>query len=394
MCCKNAGRLRPLVIFVLATFILGGFSYLRNFLETGNPLYPLNLHLFGKEILKGVMDSKVYAAHFRIEDYRIDKLLFHEGLGLQTLIFIFPAVFLALPLAIIKNKDRTGWLTLYLLALPFLGYLIYRYTIPLANTRYLYPVLACGMIAGFYMLKTLNIPAAAINFFAALSIIASMAELAKRQELIAGLLSSLALLPFLWLVSRRKKPAFYGRPALTVILACVFILFLAATERSYQRNEFKNYLKMVKYSGFWPDAAKAWIWLNENTTRANIAYTGRPVPFPLYGSNFKNNVYYVSVNRVEPVKLHYFPDSHYRWGEDFLELHKNMEEEGNYRGHAEYEAWLANLLKRKTDFLFIYSLHQTKETLFPVEESWAAANPVRFTPAFRNGTIRIYKIIR
>lgn len=86
-----------------------------------------------------------------------------------------------------------------------------------------------------------------------------------------------------------------------VFLVSVFIIcILMLIERDYIRNEYPRYIKTVKYSGFWPDAAEAWNWLNSNTTGNNIAYVGRPVPFPLYGSNFKNNVYYVSVNRIDP----------------------------------------------------------------------------------------------
>ena len=151
---------------------------------------------------------------------------------------------------------------------------------------------------------------------------------------------------------------------------------------------------MVKYSGFWPDATLAWDWLNNNTEGNNIAYVGRPVPFPLYGTNFKNKVYYVSVNNIDPAKLHYFKDSHYTWGYDFLSLHNNLEAKGNYRSGAKYSLWLDNLVRRDTDYLFIYSLHQTKEILFPVEDKWAQENPVKFIPVFTNSTIHIYKIVK
>ncbi|MFH1269718.1 MAG: hypothetical protein ABIH75_01485, partial [Candidatus Omnitrophota bacterium] len=137
-----------------------------------------------------------------------------------------------------------------------------------------------------------------------------------------------------------------------------------------------------------------WDWLNKNTQGDNIAYTGRPVPFPLYGTNFKNNVYYVSVNKTEPVKLHYFPDSRYNWGYDFLSLHRNLEADGNYRAGADYSAWLNNLIQHNIDYLFIYSLHQTKDIIFPLEDQWARGNASKFNPVFTNQTIHIYRIIR
>ena len=43
---------------------------------------------------------------------------------------------------------------------------------------------------------------------------------------------------------------------------------------------------------------------------------------------------------------------------------------------------------------FIYSLHQTKETVFPLEDNWAMENADKFKPVFSNDTVKIYKISR
>jgi hypothetical protein len=394
MLCKNPKKLHRSIIFLIPLLSLGGFSYLRNFMETGNPLYPLNLKLFGKEIFRGVMDTGIFRAHFKTDDYRLGKLLFHEGLGLQTTIFAFPATLLALLVSLVKNKGKLKFIRVYFLALPFLGYLVYRYVIPLANTRYLYPVLATAMIAGFYLFKIMRVPGRLSNFLVALCVLASMPELAKRQELIAALVLTFSLLLLLPpILKYAKKRALFKKPLFIISLAAFFTVFLWQAGGYYKKNEFSNYVKMVKYSGFWPDAAKAWAWLNENTHSANIAYSGRPVPFPLYGTDLKNNVYYVSVNKTEPAKLHYFPGSHYNWGYDFESLHKNLEEGPNYRGNADYSAWLNNLLRRNTDYLFIYSLHQIRKIEFPIEDKWAADNPGRFMPVFHNETVKIYEIV-
>ena len=151
---------------------------------------------------------------------------------------------------------------------------------------------------------------------------------------------------------------------------------------------------MVKYSGFWPDATKAWEWLNNNTEGNNIAYVGRPVPFPLYGKGFKNNVYYVSVNSVDPARLEYFPNSKYIWGYDGESVHKTFAEDVNYRGKPDYFIWLRNLHKHRTDYLFIYSLHQIKTIQLPIEDEWANSHNEIFNPVFKNDTVHIYKIIR
>ncbi|MFA6350614.1 MAG: hypothetical protein WCY12_06815, partial [Candidatus Omnitrophota bacterium] len=336
--------------------------------------------------------SSVYRAHFTPEDYNLSKMLFHEGLGPQTLIFILPGMLLALPLIIIKKRRELSFIMVYVMLLPVLIYLVYRYLIPLANLRYLYALLGLGMALGFYAAGCLKIPKRVINCIVMICAIASMSELAKRQELVASILFTLILFGAGFCLkgglklSRSVKNTVIAGSTLGLFL----ILFIG--QKFYIQNEFDRYMKMAKYSGFWPDAAKAWNWLNDNTAGDNIAYVGRPVPFPLYGSQLKNNVFYVSVNKTEPAKLHYFINSRYEWGRDFESEHKSFEDKFNYRWGAVYSVWLNNLLNKKTKYLFVYSLHQTINTLFPIEDLWAKSDPDRFNPVFTNNTIHIYRL--
>lgn len=387
---KNIKKAYLAVIPLLAVVALGGYSYIRNLFITGNPLYPLNFKIFGKVIFKGVIDTSLYGAHFKIEDYSLAKLLFHEGLGIQGTILILPAVFLALPVVFMKKRKSVDFILAYFLLLPIFIFLAYRFIIPLANTRYLYPLLGTGIILGLFTAQNLGLPRIVTNVLTAICAIASMTELAKRNELVTSIIMTFLLF---FLLSRLIKYAgFLRRPVFIFLISVLIICSLVRLEKDYLKNEYQRYSKMVKYSGFWPDATAAWNWLNKNTKGDNIAYIGRPVPFPLYGTNFKNNVYYVSVNKTEPAKLHYFKDSSYSWGYDFLSVHKSLEEKGNYRADADYSVWVNNLMARNTDFLFVYSLHQTKEIIFPMEDFWAKANPEKFVPVFTNQTIHIYKI--
>lgn len=391
---KNIKKWHLLLLSIFIITSLGGFSYIRNFIATGNPLYPLDFKILGHSVFKGVMDSFVYRAHFKIEDYKISKLLFHEGLGLQSLLFVLPGVFLGLPVLIIKRKKIIDLKLAYFFVIPILIYLIYRYAIPLANTRYLYPLLGVSTIIGFYCLDCLKVPKKVLQALVVISAISSCFELAKKQELAVSVVS--ALLFFLCLVFFNKyiKKILknFAKPVFVYCSIVITLSVLIALQRDYIKNEFPRYKKMVKYSGFWVDATDGWLWLNRQTYGNNIAYVGRPVAFPLYGSGFKNNVYYVSVNKTDPAKLHYFKNSRYSWGYDFLSLHQNLEDKDNYRWNADYSVWLWNILRRQTDYLFIYSLHQTKETIFPIEDRWAKEHPETFEIVFENRTIHIYKI--
>ncbi len=375
-----------LSLFGACVVAFGGFSYLRNALQTGNPFYPMELAIGGKALFRGVMEQSLYRVHFLPSDYRLDKLLFHEGLGAQTVLFVLPGMLLAAPALWLRERSRGRVLRTYVLLLPLLLYCVWRYVIPLANVRYLYHLLALGVLCGWYAFARFGLPRRAIEAMALLAVLASVPELAKKRELVAGLLVTAAMVPVVPLLVRKPRIALYAG---SLLLLSFFWL-----EGDYTKNEYARYGKMVQYSGFWPDATSAWQWLNTVTTGNRIAYTGRPVPFPLYGTYFKNDVAYVSVNECDPVTLHSFTGSRYRWGHDFESMHRSFSEEGNYRAGASYEAWRQNLRMRATEYLFVYSLHQTKTVGFPVEEEWAKAHPESFVPVFRNDTIRIYRIIR
>ncbi|MCU0666084.1 MAG: DUF2079 domain-containing protein [Candidatus Omnitrophica bacterium] len=383
ICLRNLKKIYLPVIAIGLIFIFGAFSYLRNFIETGNPFYPLNFSLFGKAVFPGVMDMAVYRAHFTSSAYSLKKILFGEGLGLQTVIFILPVVFLAPVFLLFKEKNK-NFILGFFSVMPLLFWFVYRYYIPLANLRYLYAFFGISMAWAFYIIWQLKVPIKIIRWAVFVCFLCSFPEMAKKIELVISLV--LAAVLFFASFRLRLKKSHYPLILVFILLSLVF------AQKYHQKNEFARYRKMVKSSGFWPDATEAWEWLNQNTKTDNIAYTGRPVPFPLYGANFKNNVFYVSVNKIDPVKLHYFPESSYKWGIDFMDMHLSFQQPNNYRGMASYADWLGNLKRRGAGYLFVYSLHQTKQLVFPIEDQWAKAHPENFTLVFDNRETRIYKL--
>jgi len=377
-------------LFFTTVFILfGGFGYIRNFILTGNPLYPLNARIFGYHIFKGVMHAVTYRAHWLREDFNLYKLFFREGMGVQFVLLFFPAMILSLPIMFIKNRRKAMDFNLfYVLLLPLLLYLTFRYLIPQLWTRFLYPFLGVSAIASVYMLSKLKVPNKAIKIITIVCFLGSIAELAGHAELGFCLLASLLiylLLPIIVKVVSNKK--------LVLKLALIGIILFAITLKilaiDYDKNEFRRY---VTNSPLWREETLAWRWLNENTDGNRIAYVGRPVPFPLYGTNFKNDVYYVSVNEKPPV-LHAFKDGHLEWGYNYYNIHMKIREDGNYREKANFNIWHNNLLIEKTDYLFVYRLHQTDFTIFPIEDEWAKKHPRKFESAFLNEGVHIYKVL-
>ncbi len=385
-----AGKTGYIILFFLLAILFGCFSYFKNLILTGNPFYPLDVTMLGKAVFKGVIDKATFISRNEKGGYSLGKLLFHEGLGVQSLLIILPAAICALPLNLFKNKNK-GLLLNYILALPLLLYLDYRFILPIPNSRYLYPVLGIGMVVGFYILNSIEIPSKITKVIVVISIIASAFECARRIELgVSIALSFLLFIIFIIIFKYKKLQSILFSRSLVVIGILISLIVLQMLSFDYKKNEYKRY---IKYSRYWPEATLAWAWLNNNTVGNNIAYVGRPVPYPLYGTNLKNSVYYASINAFDPIHLHDLKNSRYRW-DSAENMHKSFEEPDNYRGNADYSVWLNNLYKRNTDLLFIYSLHQTKDVTFPIEELWAKAHADKFNLVFNNNTIRVYKLIK
>ncbi len=383
-------KIEYLIFFTLLIMTFGCFSYLRNFFLTLNPFYPLNIKIFGKTIFKGAIDYATFIYRNEEGGRSLIKLLFHEGLGVQSLLIVLPATILAFPLNLIKNKNKQIFMN-YFLLLPILLYLAYSFLMPIPNSRYLYPMLGTGMIVGFYLFYLLNLPFKLISVIAIISILASAAESARHLELLFSLLLTFLLLigAIFWSKYFKRRIYIFSRSSIIVF----FIISMVLLKLCFIDYKNKEYQRYIYNSRYWPDATRAWLWLNQNTKGDNIAYIGRPIPFPLYGTNLKNNVYYVSVNSHDPIHLHDLKDSAYYWNSP-ENMHENFYQSNNYRGKTDYSVWLNNLDNRKTDFLFIYSLHHTKEIMFPIEEKWAKGHPEKFDLVFSNNSVRIYKLKR
>lgn len=389
-----------LLLFSLITAILGGFSYIRNFIITGNALYPAEIKILGKKIFHGGMPFSTYRDKWTSQDYNLSKLLFHEGMGIQFLVFMVPAFILSLPVLIhrlLSLKGKNSLISIYILSLPVSLYLAFWFFMPQLWVRYLYPFIACGFIAAAYLSDIFHIPKNLIRALAVICFIASAIELSGHLELISSVVLSVL---FFFLSPKIIKyyfksplnPPFYkggkfrGDLLIFPVLILIALYFL---NLNYNNNEFRRYLKNTPYP---QEEREGWFWLNNHANNAKIAYTGSPDTLPLYGANFKNDAVYVSVNNTHPVKLHYFPDAKYIWSGDFLSLHKNLEKTGNYRQNPDFDDWLSNLRYENADYLFIYSLHQVKSIIFPVEDTWAKSHPEIFDSVFTNQKVHIYKI--
>ena len=378
------------LIFVSLAILLGGYSYIRNYLLTGNPLFPADITLLGRKVFKGVMPFSTYRAHWTPGDFNLKKFLFGEGMGGQFLIFVLPSLLVSIPLAFqALRKSRNPALS-FMYMLPILLYLVFMKFMPQYWVRYLYPFLGAGYIVSMLAVQHFNIPRILLKILIFACVVGSVAELCGHFDLFCSMMLSIMfffLLPFLTRIRLRLISLTFG--------AAFLLILFSFLNRDYDKHEFERYvLGNKQYMGYLKDDRLAWKWVNDHTKNSRIAYTGIPHMLPLYGTLFKNDVLYVSVNKVHPAQLHNFTHACYTWDTDYLKVIKGLERQGNFRENPDYSTWRKNLLSENIEYLVVYSFRRLKNAVFPFEDDWAQSHPGDFDLAYRNDAVHIFRLRR
>ena len=367
--------LKSLGLIALSFIIFAAYPFIRNFIMTKNIFFPIRIEFFGKTIMPGYVGTKEFANFcYPAKDFSPMKLLFSEGLGVQLFAFVLPGTFIPLIISLFrKNERRVFDLLIYLIS--FLMFIFIFFSIKAYWTRYMYSLLAMGIISLVFFLNKLKAGNKYIYIAALISIFSSIPELSRRQPLVFSLILSLFIgFGIIYLkktnfLNAIKKLQFPKWLVFGMIFGALFFLFTMLNGK-YEREQYSRYVKFYQEK----DVALSWKWLNDFTgTGKRIAYIGRPETYPLFGSKLKNEVFYVSVND-KPVSLVDFgPD-------------------GQYRKEKSYTAWLKNLKDNRVDLVFVYQDHY--EPVFPIEDQWATQNPERFKLIFANSKVRIFSLSR
>ena len=372
-------------IIAVSSFMLilfGGYMYIKNYVFTGNPVFPIDLKIFGKTVFKGLMDNVAYKAQIAAgESFNLRKILFEEGLGVQFLALILPGTFLPIFFLKYLRKKITPLSEAILLFLtPAFMLLLYSQFINVPITRFFFPYLGIGLITAVILAVNLPYGDKYLYFISFVSVIASASELAHREELVFSFVFSLVLFAAL-AVYKKRLFAFYtggNFRRLFFPLALLISLLLVFFNVKYDREEFDRYCISTSKKEPNLDMGRSFRWFNAETGNgARVAYTGRPDFYPLYGAGLKNRVMYISVNEKE-ITPYNKPD-------------------GLFRKTKDFSAWIANLRKKGIDYLFVMlSSAENREhedpLRFAVEDEWAAAHPEQFRLVFSNSLVHIYKI--
>lgn len=372
-----------LSVIVFFIVLFGAYMYIKNFILLGNPVFPVDLTIFGKTIFKGLIDNATYAIKIAPGDgFNFMRITFREGLGLQFLFFVLPGTFVPLFFYQYLKKNKYS-ITEYMLifATPLIMFILYRAYVNVFVVRYLFPYISFGLLTAIIFVTRFSKGNRYLAVASFISIFVASFELANRYELVVSIL--LYLIFFTCLVVYKEKVILFYRSKkfgkfILISLLLVF-LFLIYFNEKYDREEFDRYPKVFSKKESWQvDIGRGWKRLNELTnTGSRVAYTGRQEVYPFFGRRLKNEVKYISINEKEAAPYNK-PDGRYREVKDFL-------------------AWKENLKKERIEYLFIalpFAINRESQdpSKFPIEDEWAANQPENFRLLFSNSLSHIYKV--
>jgi len=370
-------------VIVLCIILFGGYMYLKNFILLGNPVFPVDLTIFGKTIFKGLIDNATYAIKIAPGDgFNFMRITFREGLGLQFLFFVLPGTFVPLFFYQFLKKNKYSVAEYMLIfATPLIMFILYKAYVNVFVVRYLFPYISFGLLTAIIFVTRFSRGNRYLATAAFISIFAASFELANGYELVVSILLSMLFFTGL-VIYKDKVAAFYrGKKFSKFMLISLFLvlLFLIYSNDKYDREEFDRYPKIFSKKEAWQaDIGRGWKRLNELTAAGSrVAYTGRQEVYPFFGTRFKNEVKYISVNEKDAAPYNK-PD-------------------GLYRKIKNFSAWKENLKKDNIEYLFIalpFALNRESDdpSKFPIEDEWAASHSDNFKLVFSNSLSHIYKV--
>ncbi|HET9768893.1 MAG TPA: glycosyltransferase family 39 protein, partial [Thermoanaerobaculia bacterium] len=280
-----------------AICVAGGYTYLRNYVTTGNPIFPAPVRVLGFDLFPS-WEGVTAGARASAPEYRIDVWRFlidrKDLFGSYFAVTLLPAAFLS-PLV---GLVRRSWLASLVFSLPIAFFLEFRFLMPdHRSIRYFLPAIAIAAVAVSWLLPMLGAAAGALRCGLLLWIAGDSLRRAQgwppgtKVAVLVGVLLAACLIELgrrwpLW--GRRSPPlpsaattrmsAVTTRRLAAVALVALLARPLGAVAEKYQQRRL----------GFNTAAATL-----EQLTKgegARVAYAGLNKPYLFFGSHLQNSV--------------------------------------------------------------------------------------------------------
>jgi hypothetical protein len=407
--------------------------YLRNWVIAGSPIYPSSLTIAGFTVAQGAY-SRMAMQHsvFHTTNVRLFPVLLSHAFGTPLFLFWWPfAIAGAWAMAALRPRRHAA----FLLIVPVLMVPLYWFGVPdNVDSRFLLPVAMVALLPLAFAFRANRTWNAWVHGLYGLGFFWLL--VGRRADLpvalpwylagwlsLDGLTPKAFLLPFAGLAALAGGLAFVGSrrshraaPAVAAVFA-VGCIGLAVGSKTWCAPSDCDPLTLSP-THIRPEMVLGWQWIADHARRATIANTGNNLPYPLFGEQLGNRVYYVNINRHVTWRFHDYDRAYRRhraddplpaaplavssgvlmpsgapgWRVDAVRpRYERME--GNR------DAWLQNLRSLGVDYLFVSALSAYEvdyvwhnDGHLPIEDDWARFDPAGFTVVYENPMIKIYSV--
>lgn len=418
---------RSAAVLLGGIFAVSGFWYLRTLALTGNPLYPLQLKVFGTTILSGWYGPEAMrlSPYFiPVGDWKalVDILLAVVDPRLAPLWCLALAGFWFVGSrgGETCREDRGVWILaafalanigLYWLCIPyrtqqrFMLHAVGLAAVPLA--RLIDRGRAISVVAGLLIALHLVTPHPwpfataereipwdqspmipnAIAPMLPLSGVARRLVEGGPPVLLsgAGFLAAGALSAWCVLAWRRAESMAADQNLKRVVVCGVPFVLLGLAAAVHVGAPWLT-PRDAFYPAF-PDFRAGWLELEarSGTSGVRVAYAGTNIPYYLFGCGLRNQVRYVNVDRHRDWLLHHYHQEATRQGRPNWPNPRP----GWDRAEPDYTAWLANLSAAGIQLLVVTRVNPAEGAHnvadadgFPIERVWADLHPEHFEPLY------------
>jgi hypothetical protein len=421
------------VIFA-ATALTMGYWPARNWLLTGNPLYPIQVELFGRVWLEGWFGPEVMSrSYYYIPITWLNALWDILVAILDPRLLPVWVASLAGAWAIGRNRTPHARWVWGIAALALLNVALYWLVIPY-RTQQRFVIHALGLAATplallfdrANWLRVLGLGLLALHITTPQVWLIATTEREipwDGSPLTPNLIPAVLLLPLnsAELSEQRAKPHGLEQLVATIALGpAAFLIAWACVAKGRNRTRWTRALACIVLVGslgtfefarlaapfpfpLFTDHILGWLSLDQRSgpAGARVAYAGTNIPYYLLCPGLRNEVRYVNVDAHRGWLMHdYHRDAVARglpgnWYNPYP---------GWDRLRPDYDAWLANLRAEGIELLVVARVnrsegaHNVADAMgFPIERVWAEGHPEAFEPLYgvvENDTkFRLYRVI-
>ena len=393
-------------VFAVGLVALGGYWYVRNLVQTGSPLFPVEVSLLDWVVLPGTFPGSHY--DYNRLAIHLDEIPAPDSLVAATrgLGFFFPLAAAASGLSMIGRllgscryrRERhmaCGYglareALLVALIVVSLGlyavtpYSIMRYSVDEpVSVESLTVGMRLGMVAFAMCVPViatvlsrrprvlasawLILPPAMVQSLISANEYSVLwgQVLTTKQLLVAGLVVMVGLAGHLVFRAWQPGTVRTSRQLMAGAAAFLVLAALGVGVGLHQLVQYREDHRYALYKKVYGHIADGWSWVGQNAYEARIAFTGFNLNYPLYGSQISNEVRYVNIA-----------------GD--LDDRYDFYEGGDYRAAGSYAQWVVNLEEWTADYVAVGN--------GTVEETWIAEDEERFSLEYGNSEIRVYRV--